>query len=210
MRLSPARFNQFLTGDVVQHFAWRQRSACPCVTPSSGQAKFNCPLCLGKGHLWADEVAGHAGMTNQTPQKAQAIFGSWETGDCVLTIPSNSPLYAARQFDRFRAIDSTNPFSEVLVPGRVARLLGKIVSIDRVFWVNTAGDEIVEGGIPSVDVDGNLSWTADAPPAGVSYTVEGIRYDEFFCFKPLAVDRNSGVSGLPRKLAARVFSLLGH
>lgn len=212
MRLSPARFNAFLGagGSVTQKFFWRRRSACPCVAESSGQARFDCPICGGKGNIYAAEVPGWAGMTNQTPQKAQAIFGSWEPGDCVITIPSNSPLYGARRFDRIRADDSTNPFSEVIRPGLNDRVQGKIKSIDRVLWIDPNDNtKIIEGGIPTVAADGSLSWTSGAPPAGVNYTIEGVRYDEFFVWHPLASDRNSGISGLPLKLAARVYDLMG-
>jgi hypothetical protein len=209
VRLSPALFNQFLGSSVRQDFMWRRRSACPCVSASSGAARYDCPVCNGKGHIWASaEVPGWAGMSNQIPKKSATPI-NWEPGDATLTIPSDSPLYGVRQYDRIRALGSTNPFSEVIVPGRNDKLRMPVVSVSRVFWLATDGETIVEGGIPTVAANGAMTWASGAPPAETSFTVEGTREDEFFVYDSLASDRNSGVSGLPLKLQARKFDLLG-
>lgn len=210
MRLDPSRFNHFLGGDVRQDFVWRQRSACPCVSPDSGQARIGCPLCFGKGNIYGEGVRGFAGVTNQTPKAAIAIFGTWESGDCVLSIPESSPMYGARRYDRFTAVNSTTPFSEVIRPGLNDKIRGAIKSIDRVFWISPSSPtRLVEGVAPEIGDDGSMSWYSDGPPDGVFYTIEGVRQQEFYCFTPLASNRNSGVSGLPVKLAARVFDLMG-
>jgi hypothetical protein len=128
---SPGAFNNFLNGAVRQLVTWRKRSACPCLSPTSGQADATCPICHGKTHIWAAEVDGVVGITNQTPQKAMAAFGTWEPGDCTFTIPNNTPLYAARQYDRIRSKDSTNPFSEVMIPGQNRRYRGHDLFIER-------------------------------------------------------------------------------
>jgi hypothetical protein len=210
VRLSPAKFNGFLSGAVGQSFMWRRRSACPCLSRTSGQNNGECLVCDGKGNIWAAEVPGMAGMTNQTPQKAIAIFGTWEPGDCVLTIPQSSVIYGAGRYDLIRAVNSTNPFSEVVQPGLNDRVKGTIESLSRVFWIDPAdGRTIVDGELPAVADDGSLTWPDGAPPEGVQFTLEGVRYDEFFVFNSLSSDRNSGVTGLPMKLAARVFDLMG-
>jgi hypothetical protein len=211
MRLSPARFNRFLSGDVHQDFAWRRSYACPCINTTSGSSspREDCQLCNGKGRQWNAEVSCKAGMTNQTPQKGFAQFGTWESGDATFTIPSSSAMYACGQYDRIRALNSTNPFSYNLVRGDGDKLLGTIVSISRVFWIAQDEVTIVEGGIPTVGADGALTWTTGEPPANVAYSVSGVKYDEFFVYLPLSSDRNSGVSGLPMKLLARVFDLYG-
>ena len=210
MRLSPAAFNAFLSGPVGTSLAWRKRSACPCITPSSGSADPLCPLCRGKRHLWATEVVGAAGVTNQTPQKLQAQFGTWESGDCVLSLPEASPLYAAGPFDRFRALNATTPFSEVLSPDGVNQLVGSIVAITRVFWRSVDHQSLVEGAVPVVAADGSLSWADPdgAPPADTSYTVEGTRFVEWFAFTNRPASRTVGVTGLPLKLGARRLDLL--
>lgn len=210
MRFSPARFNAFLNGAVGQAFAWRRRSACPCADPSSGHASFNCQVCSGKGHIWSTcEEQVVAGQSSQSPQKAIATFGNYERGDCTITIPSDSPMYDAGQYDRIRSLASTNRFSEVVRPGLNDRLLGTIVCVDRVFWLDTDDETVVEGRVPTVDENGALIWEHGSPPAGRNYVIEGTRYDEWFVYIPLVTDRNIGVMGLPRKVAARRFDLLG-
>lgn len=210
MRLSPKAFDKFLGGAVRQEFLLRRRSACPCIDPASDQPKFNCPKCSGKGHIWADsEVEGFAGVTNPSAQKAMAIFGNFELGDCLLTVPQASPLYGARQYDRLRSKVAKTQFSIVMVPARVSKLLGKVVRIDRVFWLADDGVTVVDGQIPAVADDGALVWpTGGAPPTGKSYTVEGVKFDEYFVFIPLSTMRNSGVEGLPIRLAVRRLDVL--
>lgn len=209
MRFSPARFNRFLGGAVRQNFTWRRAFACPCVSPHSGAARADCPLCGALGWSWQAGVDVHAGMTNLSPQKAMQIFGVWEPGDAMLTVPADSPLYAAGRHDRIRASAATSPFSQVITPDFNERLVGGIVSIERVYWIDDDGETIVEGGIPTVNDDGSLTWTEGAPPEGRSYSITGRRYDELFVFRDLPSNRNSGVTGLPRKLLVRKFDLFG-
>lgn len=209
MRFSPARFNAVLTGDLSQEFAWRRSYACPCITAESGAAKFNCPLCHKKGRIWDAEVVCRAGMTSQTPAKSMAQFGVWEAGDATFTIPAVSPMYAVRQYDRIRAVNATQPFSMSMFHDGNDVLLGTVVSIDRVFWLADDGVTIVEGGIPTVDPTGVLTWTAGEPPGGKAYSISGVKYLEYFCYLPQPTTRNTGVSGLPIKLLGRLFDLFG-
>ena len=205
MQLSSGAFNAFL-GGVGQDFQWRRASACPCINPASGAATPNCPFCSGKGVTWAAEVAGKAGMQQQSPRKQFAMFGVFEPGDATLTIPSNSVLYGAGHLDRFRALNSTNPFSTAMIRGDNDKILGTVQSISRVYWI--AADVIVEGGIPAVGDDGTLTWTSGEPPAGTAYSISGIKYDEFFVYLSLPSDRNAHAgAALPRKLLARKFDL---
>lgn len=210
MRLQPEKFNRLLNGDVGQDFMWRCRYACPCVNPNSGAAKPACPLCYGIGHQWDAEVAGRAGKTNQTNKAGFANFGTWESGDAVLTIPSNAPFYGARQFDRFRSLEATVGFSENFIRGVRDRIFGTVKSISRVFWLTPDGTQNVVGDLPTVGPDGTLSWAegANAPPAGVTYSASGEKYLEWYAYLDLPIDRNSGVSGLPRKLPVRLIDLL--
>lgn len=209
MQLSPGEFNGFLA-TVGQKFAWRQAFACPCVNPASGASKPGCPLCNGKGQMWGAEVPGVAGMTSQNQKKGFANFGTWEPGDAVLTIGSDSPLYQAGHFDRFRAINSTQRFSQIVVPGQNDKLLGTIVSISRVFWLTPDGTAAIEGDIPTVGADGSLTWDSGAPPAGKTYSISGVRYDEFFAYMALPSNRNEHQgAALPQKLPVRKFDLFG-
>jgi hypothetical protein len=97
----------------------------------------------------------------------------------------------------------------VIRPGLNDRLHGRVVSVERVFWVSPDGESNVEGGIPVVAADGSLSWTSGAPPAGVTYTISGVRNDELFVFNDLPGDRNIGARNLPRRAPVRKFDLFG-
>lgn len=194
----------------MQNFAWRAAAACPCVSPASGAANPNCPICSSTGRVWAAEVSCVAGMQQMRNDKAIASFGTWAPGDALFTVGSNSPLYAAKQYDRIRAVNATNPFSQVLVPGANDKLLGTIISISRVFWLNPAGDTIIEGGIPTVNANGSLTFTSGAPPANTQFSVTGIRYDEFYVYMQLPANRNNDLgSTLPKKFQGRRFDLFG-
>ena len=212
MRFSPAAFDRFLTGPVGQSFLWRRAAACPCVSPGSGSADPECPLCDGLGWSWGPSLAARAAMTAQSTQKAIAAFGSWEPGDATLTLPRASPVYAAGRNDRVRSLDSTTPFNMVLRRGHPGeRLIGSLVAIERVFWRRADKLAYVEGAAPAVNAQGRLSWPGGVgePPAGQPYSISGVRHDEWFVFNANPSDRNIGVGGLPRKVGVRRMDLFG-
>jgi hypothetical protein len=211
MLLDPGAFNAFLGmgGAVTQQMAWRRAYACPCFNPASGAAVPSCQVCGGKGHTWDDEVIGNTGLTNQSPAKMMAQFGVWEPGDAILSIPSNSPLYAAGWYDRFRALGATNPFSRNLTHGTEDVVYGTLVEIDRVFWIDTDGITLIDGDIPDFDDIGNLTWEAGeiAPAVGQQYSVTGTKFMEYYAYRQLPANRNVGIAGLPLKLPVRSFDL---
>lgn len=211
MQLSPAKFNAFLTS-IGQDMFWRQATACPCINPATMGARPDCPLCHGKKYQWAPEVPGRCGFQNQNQKKGFADFGMWEPGDAVLTIGSDTPLYASGPFDRFRCKNSTSPFSINRVRGEQDFILGTVVNISRVFYIQPDGITMTECGIPAVDANGNLSWGAGqvAPPDDTAYSVTGIKYDEYFAYPDFANDRkHHHGANLPKKLLARRFDLYG-
>ena len=161
--------------------------------------------------MWGHEVTQgcFAGMTNQSQQKSFAQFGTWEPGDAVLTIPENSALYSARQYDRIRSLTASSPFSSVIIRGTGDRIVGAGIELKRVFWLTTDGTAIVEGVLPHIDNGGNLTWASGGPPIGQGYTVEGVKALELFVYLGLPSMRNSGTNGLPKKLLARKFDLFG-
>jgi|SRR5579862_5774240 len=196
----------------MQAFGWRSASACPCVDPTTGASKPNCPVCKGKGRIWADEVTCFAGMQNMRNDKAFAQFGTWEQGDALFTVGSDSPMYAAAQYDRIRALYATVSFSLVIEPGANDKLTGTIKSISAVFWLDPTGTQIIQGSIPTVNADGSLSWTTGqtAPPADTAYTVTGVKYLEFYVYTHLPSTRNNNQgASLPVKFLARRFDLYG-
>lgn len=208
MRLSPAAFNAHLN-HLGQDFTWRKAYACPCVNPHSGAAKPNCPHCDGKGRLWDAAIPGKAGIVGRDQLRKFADFGLWDQGDIMLSIPSDSPLYAMGQFDRVAATNRSEQFSMNFVSGLNDRIRHAIISIERVFWIG-AGDILVEGGIPTIGTDGTLAWTDGAPPANTTYSITGRRRPEFFCFNEIPADRPLHFGEpLPRRVVLRRFDLFG-
>lgn len=211
MRLNPAAFNAHL-GFIGQQFTWRKADRCPCVNPNSGAGKPGCPQCGGKSVLWAAAAPAVAGMASQQVQLRWAQFGQWQDGDAVVTIPENSPMYNAGQYDRVLMLNSTDYFSLTLTRGDAQEKIHEPVEkITRVFWLD-ANSAIVEGAVfPTVNADGSLTWPADgAPPAGTQYTIGGTRFSEYFVWGPYPSDRNehSGAR-LPKRVVLRRFALFG-
>jgi len=208
MRLNPAAFNAHLS-HMGQRVLWQRATACPCVETHSGAAKPGCPLCHGKGQIYGAEVATVVGVASQKVVKAWAQFGMYESGDAILVIPSDSPMYDAGRFDKITMLNGSDRFSRVLVRGRNDRLFERALSVDRVFWLNTAGDAVVEGGIPAVAQDGSLTWAAGEPPAGTKYTIEGQRQPTYYVFDNMPSDRNEHQGALlPKNLVARRWDVM--
>jgi len=213
MRLNPGAFNKFLdTGPdhIGQDFLWRRGYKCPCTNPQSGAAKPNCRQCQGKAYFWDAEpgTPARCGMSSQQNLKLWAQFGQYEPGDATLTIPSSSPLYALGRMDRLLMLNSTEDFSATFTRGK-DRFWRKVQSIYRVFWLDD-DQAIVEGSIPTVQSDGDIVFTGDAPPFGRQYNVSGTYFDEYFIWQSLVSDRgeHSGAA-LPKKALARKLDLLG-
>lgn len=231
MKLSPGAFDGFLN-DIGQDVQWRAATVCPCVNPSSGQAKPTCAHCTGRGRLWADPVAARTGVAGRTVQREWAQFGSWEAGDVVVSIPSDSPLYAIGPYDRVQFLQRSEPFSINLVAGvnigssagpisasgpvsptasvshATARLRFPVNRIDHARWI--VGANLIEGTVPTVSDDGTLHWPdGTAPPDGASISLTGRRRAEFFCFPESPFDRPhyQGLT-LPRRVVLRRFDLL--
>lgn len=240
MRLSPARFNRLLKPPLGlgQKAAWRRAYQCPCRHPHSGAARQGCARCQGRGVFWTDPTPAWTGLASMKVARAWADFGLWESGDVVLTIPGDSPLYQAGEYDRVVMVDSTEPFSALLTDEDLRpTVTGDMTSptiddddlhgdgwqpvtywlgyapprIDRVFWLEPATESIVEGAVPAIIEPGFLTWiTPPAPPVGVQFSVSGRRHPEFFIFKDLPQDRaHHGGAALPRRVVARRFDLFG-
>jgi len=209
MRLNPAAFSRHLQ-HMGQDFLFRKAFTCPCRTSSSGAAKPNCPRCLGKGVFWADPIPASAGVASQGVTKQFAQFGQWEAGDAVFSIPSDSAMYDAGRFDRMTMLNSIDGFALPLTRGQNDKVLLPVQQFDRVFWLDTDGYTIVEGGLPTVDAAGVLTWASGEPPAGKMYTISGQRFTEYFVFENLPSDRGEHHGArLPKRVLARRFDLFG-
>lgn len=208
MRLQPEAFNRLLN-DIGQRFSWRRAFACPCISPTSGAPRHDCPHCLGKGRAWSSPIEGVAGVVGRDLMRDFAEVGVIDAGDVMLSIPSDSPLYEVGQYDRMVALNRSEPFSQVLVRGRDARLRLPVLSIERATYINASG-ALVEIAPPSVSPDGLLTWGADAPPAGAQVSLTGRRRPEFFVYQDLPFDRPHHFGRrLPRRVVLRRFDLYG-
>jgi len=212
MRLNPAAFNVFLR-NIGQELEWRRSYACACINPQSGQADPKHALCVGKGRIWDAGISTIAGVASQKVQAQWMQSGMFENGDMVLSIPEDSPIYNAGQFDRIVMRNSTDVFSLPMTHGApTERVLFPVKDITRVFWLHPTTRLIVEGGIPAVSDTGHLTWAGGIgePPAGMVYSLNGNKYDEYFIFQDYLSDRGEHQGArLPKRVVARKWDLFG-
>lgn len=208
MTFDPADFNELLNG-LGEFYQWSRASSCPCINPASGSPSTKCPHCNGKGKIWGVPQRVVAATASSNVQQQWTKFGRWESGDLVLSIPEDSPLYNIAIFDRVRCETSTDQFSTVLTRGAVnERLQVPVQCFTRVFWFSDDNTAIVEGGLPAVSDTGAITWGANAPPAGRTYTIEGSKYQEYYCFDQFSNDRMKSFGlRLPRRMVLRKFDL---
>lgn len=212
MRFSRTAFNRHLN-NIGQRVLWRASYACPCVNRNSGAPDPKCPLCTGVGRVWDGAVETVVGVASQKTQERWAKLGMYEVGDMVLSIPENSPMWdRGGQFDRVTSLNGLDGFSEVLTRGAPSeKLRFQVNTITRVFWRNPQDPRLmVEGGIPTVDEQGRLTWSANEPPPGVTYSITGDRFSEYFMIDGFPSDRNqhSGMR-LPKNVVLRKWDLFG-
>jgi hypothetical protein len=149
-------------------------------------------------------------VASQATVKKYAQFGLWQSGDALFSIPENSAMYNAGRFDRMTMLNSTDRFDLGLVRGSNDKVLLPVEKFERVFWLDIDGFAIIEGGLPTVDLNGVLTWAAGEPPAGRQYSISGTRYSEYFVWEQLPSDRGEHHGArLPRRVQARLFDLFG-
>ena len=205
MQLDPTAFNALLN-HIGQTFAWRKSYVCPCVEAATNAPQPFCPHCAGKGFLWTAAVTGVAGVPSQKVQREFAKLGQWESGDMMLSVGSDSPLYGMGERDRVMQMNGDDPFSINLRKGHNDKLPWTVKQIERVFWI--AADVLVEGGIPTQQPDGTLVFTDGPPPAGSAYSVTGKKYSEYFVFQESPADRGHHFGAkLPTRVQLRRFDL---
>lgn len=207
MRLNPSNFNAFLTR-IGQRFAWRRATFCPCRNARSGSPDPGCAHCRGLGYAWDEAVQGAAGIAGQKVQREWAQFGMWESGDMVLTLPSNSALYDMGENDRVTMLDSSMPFTTQLEPNAV-KLRWPIASVAAAYYLDSQCAR-VDLALPDVDDDGvTLIWP-ETPPAGKAISLTGRQRQEYFCFGAFPQDRaHHQGAALPRRVVVRRFELMG-
>ncbi len=213
MRLDPSNFNRFLNG-LGQQVLWREAIDCPCRNPHSGAADQACALCHGVGQAWSEYVEGVVALSGQKQQREWAAFGLWESGDLVVTIPSDSPLYILGEFDRVTFINSSEPFSLTQVREKSGPLPFLVRSLERCVVRGTDDQEhpvLVELAVPTLDEHNQPTWGAGQGPDPLqTYSLAGRKYPEYFVYGNFPQDRahHQGLD-LPRKIILRRFDLFG-
>jgi hypothetical protein len=209
MFLNAAAFNKHLE-HMGQKVSWRKAFACPCRNPTSEASDPKCPHCSGKGYLWDPAHDSVVGIAGSNIQRQWAQFGLYQSGDSVVSIPENSPLYEMGQNDRVVMLNATEHFSQTLIHGHpTERLTGTVESIIRVFWLD-AQKKLIQGGIPTVADNGRLTWDSLEPPAGTQYGVSGVKFSEFYCWGNYPSNRNEHQGArLPKRVVLRKFDLWG-
>lgn len=212
MSLQPAAFERFLR-HVGQDVLWRRAFDCPCRDTYSGAALPNCLQCAGKGSIWAAPLASYTGLSSMAASVRWAKFGVWETGDLLLTIPGDTPLYNAGQYDQVILLESSEPFSLVLTRGVNDRLPWPVVGIDRVFVLSEDDNDVqvtLDTALPTVGTGGVLTWPSSGltPAVGQQFSITGRRRPVYFLYMDLPSDRaHHGGLRLPRKVVVRQFDL---
>lgn len=210
LELVASEFNEFLEF-MGQDATWRRGYACPCRNPDSGAALPNCPACRGLGFSWSDAVATSVALTGARAQQRWEQFGLFMSGDLVVTLASDQPVYAMGESDRLLLVNSSEPFTEIVQWG--SSILGNVLSIDRCYRLDLspgAGELEVELAVPVVGEDGTLSWASGGPVSGTQVSVSGRRNLEYFCLQEFPQDRahHHGHS-LPRRVVLRRWDLWG-
>lgn len=211
MRFNATHFDRHLA-NIGQQVLWRRSWACACVNPDTGSPDPKHVLCRGKGRLWNAPIETKAGVPSASTYAKLIAAGLWDSGDMALTIPRLSPMWeSAGRFDRVAMLNSTDVFSLPLRRGAPSeRLLFQPVTITRIFSLDKTSGAAIEWGVPEVDADGVITWGADAPLPGVSYSMTGTKHPEYYIFDNYPSNRNehSGMQ-LPKKVQLRRFDLFG-
>lgn len=161
MRFNPAAFNRLLSPEnhgLGQRLLWRRALPCPCDDQFSGAPQQGCPICEGRGFSWGKPKNAWTGLAGQKATRQWATSGAYENGDMVVTIPEDSPFYAAGERDRATMTDSTQPFNQKMRRGEFDRLgpANRTATIERVSWI--VDGELVDAaphGQPSVILSHN-------------------------------------------------------
>ncbi len=222
MKLSPADFNAHLR-HMGQSVQWRRAVACPCRDRFSGAARPDCAHCAGKGWQWSALQPGHVGVSGMQRQRQWAQLGRYETGDVVVTLPSDSPIYGIGETDRVLFTDNSNAFSTSLVRGRDDRAWPwPIQHIERLFWLETGLQQIVDAQLPALPDDDAVfldmyptpeAWLAaclPTPPLNQTYSLTGRYFPEYFVWGDLVQTRHHHDGfDLPRHVVLRRVDLFG-
>lgn len=213
MKFSSKAFNAHIA-NIGQDVLWLRSWACPCQDKNTGSPKPDCPICVGRGHIWDEPVSMVLGIASQQTQIRWAKLGQWEHGDMVCVIPEDTPAWdSSGQYDRIITTQGLDGFSEVLTRGApTERIRMPVHSVMRCFWINQGnGARLTEGVLPVIDKNGRPSWpNGGEPPLGTQYSLTGDRYSEYWMLDAYPSDRSEhrGMR-LPKRIVLRKWDLAG-
>ncbi|EGD6457243.1 hypothetical protein IAJ44_004304 [Salmonella enterica] len=213
MKFSRQAFNAHLD-NIGQDVLWMRSWACPCMDRNTGSPKPACPVCVGRGHVWDEPVSMVMGIASQSTQVKWAKMGQWEHGDMVVVIPENCPAWDyGGQYDRFITEQGFDGFSEILTRGDpTERLRMPVNEVFRCFWIDPADKtKVIDGALPTIDANGRPHWlNGGEPPPGMSYSITGDRFSEYFMVDSYPDDRSEhrGMR-LPKRVVLRKWDLFG-
>jgi len=208
MRLNPTAFNTFIN-KIGQDVLWRKSLRCPCRNKRSGSPNPDCLVCYGLGYTYESPVSGIIGTSGMSIQRAWSSMGLYESGDQVITIGNDSPLYGVSNGDRVLLINSSIPF-EVNLDHTGTEIFPysfeSIQSIAKVFWIS--GSSYAYSTIAINSTTNRVEWTANEPSINTQYTVLGRRNPEYYAYMDYPVDR-SHFHGLPlpRRIVLRNYEV---
>lgn len=213
MRLAPSEFNSLIQ-TLGQTILYRPAVMCPCRDPHSGAAQPDCPTCHGRGVFWRKGETTYLGLTGLKQAREFRDFGLLDSGDVVLTIPSDSAAYLCGENDQFMLVQSDQPWTGIFTRGepdeRYPPGVFKVLDVVGLTVAREPQDYALPS-LPSLENGGVPTWPATGGPAvGQQYSIRARRRPTFFLLRDLPSSRSHhGGAALPRRVAARALDLFG-
>jgi hypothetical protein len=103
---------------IQQHgkrIVWRKAMVCPCIQPTTGQARVDCPNCDTSGFIYVDNMDIRALMLAfEKSTRIYEKFGLWVSGEVAVTVEH---VYRLGYRDSLEMIDEMMNFNEVIQKG---------------------------------------------------------------------------------------------
>jgi hypothetical protein len=118
-------------------------------------------------------------------QKQWELFGRYETGDVVVSIGSDSPVYTIREFDKLVFVNSVEQFSSVMT--KTANSVEPapyydILSISSLFYLNISSAIVNVSGVTFNNSNKTLDFSDNSIPVGTQYSITGTRCPSYYMY----------------------------
>lgn len=147
---------------------WEQGMLCSCLKAGTGQPRYLCPACKGKGYVYFDPKETRALVTSISGRQEQERIGLNDLGTAYLTSLSTDNVGFR---DRFTFLDFTMKHSELVIrSGGLSDIL--TYPAKNIICVRTV-DKVFKRGIDfNLSRDGwNIEWYSMALSEGTQYSV---------------------------------------